>query len=90
MALHGLAFAFFLESANVYVNKIAPPQLRGSAQSLYTAVTMGLGLFVGTQMTGWVLDRLRSEQGHRWRVIFAIPCAVLILCVVAFLLCFKD
>jgi nucleoside transporter len=90
MVLHGLAFAFFLESANVYVNKVAPPQLRGSAQSLYTAVTMGLGLFVGTQMTGRVLDRLQSEHGYRWRAIFAIPCAVLIGCMAAFLLFFRD
>lgn len=90
MALHGLAFAFFLESANIYVDKIAPTQLRGSAQSLYTAVTMGFGLFVGTHVTGWALDRLRSERGRQWRTIFAIPCAVLVVCVAAFLLFFRD
>lgn len=73
MGLHGFAFAFFLDAAVIYVNAIAPSELRGSAQSLYAVVTLGLGLFVGTQFTGWVLDRLRQETGYHWRAIFTIP-----------------
>lgn len=90
MGLHGFAFAFFLDAAVIYVNALAPQELRGSAQSLYTAVTLGLGLFVGTQLTGLVLDRLRTESGYRWRAIFAIPCGVLALCVLAFALYFEQ
>lgn len=90
MALHGFAFAFFLDAGTIYVNRIAPSQLRGSAQSLYVVVTLGLGLFLGTQCTGRVLDRLRTETGHRWRAIFAIPCAVLTVCAIAFVLFFED
>lgn len=92
MGLHGFAFAFFLDAAVIYVNRITPEQLRGSAQSLYAAVTLGLGLFVGTQFTGWVLDRLRKDtgSGYRWRAIFAIPCAVLTLCAIAFVVFFEE
>jgi nucleoside transporter len=90
MGLHGFAFAFFLDAAVIYVNAIAPSQLRGSAQSLYAVVTLGFGLFVGTQFTGWVLDRLRKDAGYQWRVIFAIPCAILTLCALAFVLFFED
>ncbi len=90
MGLHGLAFAFFLDAAVIYVNSIAPKELRGSAQSLYTVVTLGAGLFVGTQLTGFVLDRLRTQNGYRWRVIFAIPCGILTLCVLAFTLFFET
>ncbi len=90
MALHGFAFAFFLDAASIYVNRIAPQELRGSAQSLYAVVTLGLGLFVGTQCTGRVLDWLRSEEGHRWRAIFAIPCAVLVVCAIAFVVFFEE
>jgi len=90
MGLHGFAFAFFLDAAVIYVNAIAPSELRGSAQSLYAVVTLGLGLFAGTQFTGWVLDRLRRETGYAWRAIFTIPCAVLALCTLAFILFFED
>lgn len=90
MGLHGFAFAFFLDAAVIYVNHISPTALRGSAQALYAAVTLGLGLFVGTQLTGWILDRFRTPTGYRWRAIFAIPCAVLTLCVLAFILFFED
>ena len=91
MGLHGFAFAFFLDAAVIYVNAIAPVALRGSAQSLYTAVTLGLGLFVGTRFTGLALDRLRAASGgHRWRVIFAIPCALLTACALAFVVFFEG
>ena len=90
MGLHGFASAFFLDAAIIYVNRIAPPALRGSAQSLYTVVTLGLGLFAGTQLTGLVLDRFRTPAGYRWRSIFAIPCTVLTLCLLAFVLFFAE
>lgn len=90
MALHGLAFAFFYDAAFIYVNRVAPPEIRGSAQALYTTVTLGLGLFVGTQVTGAVMDRFRSESGFQWRTIFLVPCALLTACALAFIFFFKG
>ena len=90
MALHGLAFAFFFDAAFIYVNRVAPPEIRASAQALYTTVTLGLGLFAGTQLTGVVMDRYRTESGFLWRKIFLFPCALLTVCMFAFLLLFKG
>ncbi len=87
---HGIAFAFFFDAANVYMNQIAPPELRGTAQSLYTVVTLGLGLFLGTHYSGAVLDRCRRDGQYRWRPFFATPCLALVLCVLAFLLFFQE
>jgi MFS family permease len=91
MALHGLAFAFFFDAAYLYIEQVAPKDIRGSAQGLYTTVTQGLGLFLGTQFTGVVMDYLRRDDGKfRWRPIFLVPCVLLGLCALAFAVLFKG
>lgn len=90
MALHGFAFAFFFDAAIVYVNQVAPAEIRGTAQSLYTVVTLGLGLFLGTPLAGRVLDRCRVADGYRWRAVFATPCITLVLCALAFIVYFAE
>jgi predicted MFS family arabinose efflux permease len=90
MALHGFAFAFFLDTGGIFINQVAPPAIRGTAQSLYVVVTLGLGLFLGSRFTGTVLDRCRTAGGHRWRVVFATPCITLALCALAFAAYFTD
>lgn len=90
MALHGLAFAFFFDAAFLYIEQVAPKDIRGSAQGLYTTVTQGLGLFLGTQFTGVVMDWLRRDGKFRWRPIFLVPCALLAICTLAFIALFKG
>jgi len=91
MAFHGLAFAFFFDAAYLYVKNVGTDEIRASTQSLYIAVTQGLGLFVGTQFTGVVMDRFRGADGKfRWRPIFLIPCVLLTLCTLAFAVLFKG
>ncbi|HQQ90470.1 MAG TPA: polysaccharide deacetylase family protein [Kiritimatiellia bacterium] len=87
--LKGLAFAFFFDAAFIYVNRVAPPEIRGSAQALYTTVTLGLGLFVGTRITGAVMDRFRCASGFTWRTIFLVPCFLLAVCALAFIFFFN-
>lgn len=90
MVLHGLAYAFFFDAAFIYIERVAPTDIRGSAQALYTTVTLGLGLFAGTQFTGIVMDRFRRDGSFRWRPIFLVPCVLLALCTLAFALLFKG
>ena len=84
------ASAFFFDAAFLYVKRVTPAEIPGSAQGLYTVVTMGLGLFVGTRLTGIVMDRMRDENGFRWRAIFLVPCVTLAICAVAFAVFFKG
>jgi nucleoside transporter len=91
MALHGLAFAFFFDAAYLYINQVAPTDIRASAQGLYVAVTQGLGLFLGTRFTGVVMDHFRGADGKfRWRPIFLVPCVLLAACALAFTVLFKG
>jgi len=42
-ALHGLCYAFFYATAYIYVEKVAPPDIRHSAQTLFGFIILGLG-----------------------------------------------
>jgi hypothetical protein len=75
-ALHGCAYVFFIIGGQIYVNSIAPEAVQSSAQALLFAVTMGFGLFLGTQFTGVVMDALRRDEKFRWRPIFLVPCGL--------------
>jgi MFS family permease len=82
-ALHGLAYTFFIWVGFVYVNEVAPQDIRGSAQGLYTVVLFGFGFFLGTQFTGIVMDKLKTPQGSfRWRQLFLVPCVMTLICLI--------
>ena len=60
-----------------------------TAQALLTVVTMGLGMFLGTQFTGVVMDKYCVGGKFRWRPLFLVPCTLTLLSALALLLFFK-
>jgi nucleoside transporter len=90
LTLHGLGYTFFFFVGQMYVNKAASPDIRASAQALITVVTLGFGNFVGTQITGVVLDLFKKDGKFQWRPIFLVPCVLTIICAAAFVLFFKG
>ena len=90
MGFHGIAYVLFIIGGQIYVNSVAPEDIKGSAQALLFVVTMGLGLFVGTQITGVIMDFFKKEGKFRWRPIFLVPCVLTVACAVAFVLFFRG
>jgi nucleoside transporter len=90
LALHGAGYTLFFFGGQQYVDEVAPADIKGSAQILIVMVTLGLGSFIGTQITGAVMDLFKSQGKFRWRPIFIVPCALTIACAIAFLLLFKG
>lgn len=91
LALHGVGYSFFFFAGQIFVDKVAPPDIRASAQALNTVVTLGLGNFIGTQFTGIIMDYFKDNEGKfRWRPIFVVPCVLTVLCAIAFLLFFHP
>jgi len=56
LTLHGLCYVFFFTVSQVYVDNIAPRDIRHSAQALLTLVTLGIGNYLGTFFSGWIQD----------------------------------
>ncbi|MCB9889692.1 MAG: MFS transporter [Planctomycetes bacterium] len=55
--LHGICYDFFFVTGQIYVDKVAPPTIRGQAQGFLVLMTLGLGSFVGSHATGTLVAR---------------------------------
>lgn len=90
LALHGFCFVFFFVAAFIYVDTVAPKDIRHSAQSLITLVTYGIGNYIGSLFAGKVQNIFTVEGATNWTGVFLVPVALTVLCALAFLLFFKD
>lgn len=90
LALHGFCFVFFFVAAFIYVDMVAPRDIRHSAQSLITIVTYGIGNLLGSLFAGWVRDHFTTAEMTNWTAVFLVPCVLTILCAFAFLLFFRP
>jgi len=50
LAFHGFGYAFFFVASQIYVNNVAHADIRASAQSLLTLVTVGVGMWMGAMI----------------------------------------
>lgn len=77
-ALHGLAYVMFMIVGQVYAATVAPESIRSSMQALIFAATTGVGLFLGSQLAGAVMDRFSSDGKFQWQKIWAVPLAIML------------
>ena len=94
LAMHGLGYTFFFVVGQVYVNAVAPRDIRASAQSLLTLITLGLGNFLGAYFAGWVQDHFTTATATakviNYTGVFLVPCDLTVACALAFLIFFKE
>ena len=91
--LHGICYDFFFVTGQIYVDRRAPQELRAAAQGFIAFVTLGVGMFIGSWLSGVVVDQYSATSAagvvaHDWRSIWLIPAAgaagVLLLLAVLF------
>ncbi len=78
-SLHGLAYMFFIIVGQMFTNDVADPAIVASAQALIILVTTGIGLFLGTQLAGLVMDRYSVDGKFQWEKVYMVP----LLCMAA-------
>jgi NHS family xanthosine MFS transporter len=54
--IYGMAFDFFNISSSLYIETQSPPASRASAQGLFMMMANGLGAFLGSRISGIVID----------------------------------
>jgi len=54
--LHGLCYDFFFMTGQLYTDQEAPAHLRGAAQGLITFLTYGVGMLIGSLVSGRTID----------------------------------
>ncbi len=93
--LHGICYDFFFVTGQIYVDQQAPSALRAAAQGLITLITYGVGMLVGSYLSGWVVDAyaVRSAAGvlsHEWQSIWLIAAGCAAVVLGAFMLAFGE
>jgi nucleoside transporter len=94
--LHGVCYDFFYVTAQIYMDKKAPQDMRASVQGFFTLLTYGVGWLIGSYLTGWVLqlyqitDETSVVIGHHWRNIMFVPALIALVVSILFIIFFKD
>jgi nucleoside transporter len=89
--LHGVCFDFFFMTGQLYADQEAPSNLRITAQGFLTFVTYGLGMFIGSLLSGvaldWFTTTVDGKEVHNWTGFWmssAIGSAAILLMVALF------
>ncbi len=90
LSLHGFCYVFFFTAAYIYVDTVAPADIRASAQSLIAVIILGFGNFLGANFSGWIKDLFTKDDITNWRNVFLVPTVLTLLCAVAFVALFKE
>jgi nucleoside transporter len=61
---HGVCFDFFFMTGQLYTDQEAPPNLRGTAQGLLAFLTYGVGMFIGSLLSGVAVDFFTTTEGN--------------------------
>ncbi len=88
--LHGVCYDFFFVTGQIYVDKKAPPHIRSAAQGFITFVTWGVGIFVGTWLSGKIVNIYTVQEGYSWKNIWLVPTALALAVLIFFILAFRD
>jgi len=89
--LHGICYDFFFMTGQLYTDQEAPAHLRGTAQGLITFLTYGVGMFVGSLLSGGAVDFFSTTVGttvtRNWNGFWmssALSAFVILLLITAF------
>ena len=61
--LHGVCYDFFFMTGQLYTDQEAPAHLRSTAQGFITFVTYGVGMLVGSLLSGFFVDYFTTNVG---------------------------
>jgi MFS family permease len=89
-AFHGVAYVTFMIAGQVYAGQYAPKEIGGSVQALIFAATTGVGLFLSTQLVGFVMDRNHVQGKFQWRNIWLVPMGIMAAGVIALIVGFQG
>ncbi len=88
--LHGICYDFFFVTGQIYVDRRAPGDLRAAAQGFIAFVTLGVGMLIGSWVSGRVVDAFRVGETHAWDRIWIVPAAGAAAVLVLFALFFRS
>jgi nucleoside transporter len=95
IVLHGVCYDFFFVTGQIYVDNTAPKTIQASAQGFITLVTYGVGMLIGTGISGLVVKgfQLAADNpaaGHDWTSIWLWPASMAVVVILLFVALFDG
>ncbi|GGH46459.1 MFS transporter [Dyadobacter endophyticus] len=90
IVLHGVCYDFFFVTGQIYTDSKAGEQYRSSAQGLISIATYGIGMGIGSWISGVVADMYTVDNVKNWTSIWMIPAGIAAVVLVLFVLFFRD
>jgi NHS family xanthosine MFS transporter len=90
--VYGMAFDFFNISGSLFVETTTDPSIRSSAQGLFMMMTNGVGAFIGSKVSGYLIDKYFTTTGGDkiWYSIWLTFSIYALVIAVLFMLLFKH
>ncbi|EOR95794.1 Putative nucleoside transporter yegT [Arcticibacter svalbardensis MN12-7] len=90
IVLHGVCYDFFFVTGQIYTDALAGERFKSAAQGIITLATYGVGMMIGSLVSGPVVDAYITSEGHDWHIIWLIPAAIAAVVMLLFIIYFKD
>jgi len=90
--LHGVCFDFFFVTGQIYTDLRAGDKIKSQAQGLISLATYGIGMFIGSKISGIVKDIYSSGDPvvTNWTNVWLVPAAIATVVLLLFVLFFRD
>jgi len=88
--VYGMAFDFFNISGSLFVETTTDETIRGSSQGLFMMMTNGIGAFLGSVVSDYVVNYNTANKVHNWHNIWLVFAAYSLVVAVLFVLLFKH
>ncbi|HEY3455573.1 MAG TPA: MFS transporter [Bryobacteraceae bacterium] len=91
--LHGASYDFFFLTGQLYTDQEAPPHLRNTAQGFITFLTYGVGMLLGSLLSGGAVDYFTHQNAagqivRDWRAFWysssIMSAAILVMILITF------
>ncbi len=92
IALHGICFDFFFAAGFIYVDNESPRDIRASAQALFSFLTYGAGMWLGSILSGRVAELFKDPATGttNWTSFWTVPSVGVLVSLAVFVAFFRD
>ncbi len=90
--VYGMAFDFFNISGSLFIETTTEPKIRSSAQGLFMMMTNGVGAYLGSKVSGYLIDKyfILPTGFKNWQSIWTSFALYALVIAILFLLFFKH
>jgi nucleoside transporter len=90
IVLHGICYDFFFVTGQIYTDSKAGEKIQSQAQGMITMATYGIGMWVGSLLSGYVKSYFTIDTVTNWKSLWMVPSFISLGVLVIFLIFFKE